>query len=583
MNIKLLLVAALTLSGSAFAQQQKFVKVFDENVQRISTPINRNYEARATIFSQVFDGPGLGQFTESHGVTSTAPHWAYRQQSSGVVVWPTTNAEFNGVYDEYLTVTNPVGIPDPGVDGDVYRLQLDMNLDYGYLNAARGAMGNLKIQLSNDNGASWTDFWFEEDATMLRNTFTSWLPDTDGSVDISPIINIPNSYRVSDFKFRVSLTGTTTGYQVVKGVSIYSVPPDFSDAITNFLFSGDIVDDFEYGRIAMSQVTPIVAGLVSTNIGFSTVNKDVTFIVRKGNTEVHSESAQIAYTLGQTDTTFLQLDYTPDEIGFYTLVSVIDNEEGQARDSVVFEVTDFYQSHSTIDDLTMITSRSELAGFVSQFGISEDVTIYGANVYLWNNTTPNQSLEVLLHRYNGTAFVTEYQGDFVVTTSDFSSNSAMRPIVITFDYNVPLVAGDFVRLEIRKGAAGTVGVLAKVGDNDNGSLIYGDFGSAGVDYYGGVGFSYGIELNFDPSLSIAKVEGMENVTVFPNPTNGIVNVSNSNNEVLTVNVTDVTGKQIASTSVFGNGSIDLSSFGAGVYVLEMTNGSSRAAQRVIVK
>ena len=586
MNVKLLFVAALTFSSGVFAQEQKVALSVDRTVQRVATGAtvaSRGQESRATIFSQVFDGPGLGQFTATHGATSTAPHWTYVETEGGATCYVTTNAQAASTFDEYLTVTDPIVIPDPAVDSDIYRLQVDMGVDYGWLNAARGGMGNLKIQLSNDNGATWTDFWFEEDATMLRNTFTSYLPNYDGIASISPIINIPNAYRVADFKFRISLTGTNTADHVVYGASVYSVPTDYSYVRTNFLYNGDIINDFEYGRIPVSQAGPMVAGLVATNEGFSTASRDVTFIVRRGNAQVHSEDVTVQYALAQCDTLFHELNYTPNEAGLYTLVAVSRGGEQDVRDSVVFEVTESILSQSMVSDLDWITSRSTLAGFVSQFAIRNNGDVYVANAYLWNNTTVSQNVLIMLHRFNGTTWVTEYTGEHTITAADLSSNGNVRPLYFEFEYSVELMAEDFVRLELRKGATGTVGILAKGGDNDNGSLIYGDFGSAGLAYYGGVGYSYGLELDFQNRASVAKVEGMENVTVYPNPTNGLVNVTNSSNDVLSINVVDVTGKQIMTTSVYGNGTVDLSSFGSGVYLLEMNNGVSRASQRVIVK
>ena len=72
---------------------------------------------------------------------------------------------------------------------------------------------------------------------------------------------------------------------------------------------------------------------------------------------------------------------------------------------------------------------------------------------------------------------------------------------------------------------------------------------------------------------------INNTSVFPNPTNGLVNIS-SQEEIIKIEVFDILGRLIKSNQ--GINSIDISNLNQGVYILKFTtrNGFSKA-QKII--
>lgn len=88
-------------------------------------------------------------------------------------------------------------------------------------------------------------------------------------------------------------------------------------------------------------------------------------------------------------------------------------------------------------------------------------------------------------------------------------------------------------------------------------------------------FSYGI-------LGTSDVE-MENLTLYPNPTNGIVNID-SVSKINNIIIYDLAGKQIRQVNVGNkNAKIDLSGFPKGTYILKIVNDKTIHTKKVLVK
>ena len=76
---------------------------------------------------------------------------------------------------------------------------------------------------------------------------------------------------------------------------------------------------------------------------------------------------------------------------------------------------------------------------------------------------------------------------------------------------------------------------------------------------------------------------MEGVSVYPNPTNGVVNISNAQGSENEIQVLDITGKVVIAKTVSTSTSFDLSQFGTGVYIVKVSNENGQLVERVVVK
>ncbi len=91
-----------------------------------------------------------------------------------------------------------------------------------------------------------------------------------------------------------------------------------------------------------------------------------------------------------------------------------------------------------------------------------------------------------------------------------------------------------------------------------------------------------IRLSSDASLSVDAVS-LEGVNVYPNPSTGLINVSNDLSVENTIVVTDLAGKIVTSKVASVATTIDLSTVGTGVYLVEVSNKNGKKVERIVVQ
>lgn len=96
-------------------------------------------------------------------------------------------------------------------------------------------------------------------------------------------------------------------------------------------------------------------------------------------------------------------------------------------------------------------------------------------------------------------------------------------------------------------------------------------------------YGSGASTNFQAGvLAVNDIDGNQ-VSVYPNPSNGIINISSkiANNNI---EVFDVTGRKVYTTHTNSTlSTIDLSSYGKGVFVVKISDGKNVTTKKVIIK
>ena len=82
--------------------------------------------------------------------------------------------------------------------------------------------------------------------------------------------------------------------------------------------------------------------------------------------------------------------------------------------------------------------------------------------------------------------------------------------------------------------------------------------------------------------SIDLEEFKQSLNIYPNPTSGIVYVSQENEDLTQVKVYTILGKEVYSNSLLNSLKIDLSSKSNGVYFIEFSNGNEKITERLIL-
>tara|TARA_B100001939_G_scaffold282210_1_gene251201 strand:- start:297 stop:1244 length:948 start_codon:yes stop_codon:yes gene_type:complete len=95
------------------------------------------------------------------------------------------------------------------------------------------------------------------------------------------------------------------------------------------------------------------------------------------------------------------------------------------------------------------------------------------------------------------------------------------------------------------------------------------------------GNAFAIQLMLGANTSVNETV-LENVSVYPNPSNGIINIKSSS-DFLDVNVFDISGKIVHNTTLNGNYSIDLSELDNGSYIIELRNSTGVYKETITIK
>lgn len=85
------------------------------------------------------------------------------------------------------------------------------------------------------------------------------------------------------------------------------------------------------------------------------------------------------------------------------------------------------------------------------------------------------------------------------------------------------------------------------------------------------------------SLSVNTPQQVFGVEVYPNPTNGLVNLSYNGTDALLVTLTDLQGRKIDGFTLLGNNTLNTAHIAKGIYLLHISNGIQTATQKLLVE
>ncbi|BDD06581.1 zinc-dependent metalloprotease [Aureibacter tunicatorum] len=171
-----------------------------------------------------------------------------------------------------------------------------------------------------------------------------------------------------------------------------------------------------------------------------------------------------------------------------------------------------------------------------------------------------------------------------------AEESEVQDQTITFDLQSTANVGD---ANIALTATATSGLDVTYTSSDesvvrieNGELVIVGVGTADVTASQAGNNDYNPAADVVRSITVTDIplgvdELSANVSVYPNPTNGVINVKSSRAEVRSIVVYNVIGEVVASTE--GNNAIDLSGRHAGVYLVHIDTAVGKVVRKVLVK
>ncbi|TNF30545.1 MAG: T9SS type A sorting domain-containing protein, partial [Bacteroidetes bacterium] len=220
---------------------------------------------------------------------------------------------------------------------------------------------------------------------------------------------------------------------------------------------------------------------------------------------------------------------------------------------------------------------------MSYYDISQTVAIMGVEILLSSATVPGGSIIVALHDtadvFADDVTIPLEQTDVIdVLQSDVDAG------VMTIMFEEPFEAEPnayFASVEMFSNSnASDIRILndLTVPQPFYSTMIY-----IPNDQVYSNGNAAAIRLITADNVGITETAVLEGVSVFPNPSEGLIQINVKDQGVYNVEVVNVLGETIYVGAMNGNTSVDLSSYTAGVYMVRVSTEKAAYTERVIVK
>ena len=497
-------------------------------------------------------------------------------------------AFFDGI--QYLLTVPPVveiqnsSITSSTIDLSLYSqpsITLSFNQRFRHFN-----YDETYVEMSQDGGSTWVysqqvNAGEPTNGTSLQNNLSLIVP-------VLPSAN-------TKIRFRWSSTSDSDDYGSGYGWMIDDVKlvEPYADEFTlTKVWTGDIVQKWDYYSTPLTQVIPMTVGAVISNMGGVSQTKVVSIEILQGTTSVYTATENITILPGVSDTLWHTSTFTPTSNGVYTVkftlpTDAINTNNTQSED---FEVTpNIYGHNFPISGTSFFgfnTVDAEI-GMGNLYEINANQQLNGINVQFATGTTVSTEVRCELWEVvdgiQGTMnFITD------VTYTVPSPLNTANPTTIAFSSPAQMEAGKLymVILKTYQDATNKLRIRSSVkGDDDFSTIGYGPFATGGVvNYFSGWGKAPYISLNFDPTIGINETSTeISGVSIYPNPSSSSVNLEMNiaTPSEVSIQVTDLSGKVVATQNLgflpLGKNqtTIQSASFNNGLYyVTILSNGTS---------
>ncbi len=628
-----LLFAGIAASG-AIAQNLTKPHSFGELAQRGPSIVKdkvslkpTQYGTKMAIWSEDFAGIGTAptstagpSFTTANGTWTTGGAdgnlWKHSfYTSSGV--WSTGLAPFASTTPEngfMLIDVDSLNTPAPATYINATGELISPVIDLTGASSAKLSMKQnfrwccntshtITISISSDNGATWgTPFSVAPASVSYNDDYQT----TTGSYDYSANITGEAAGNSIMLKFTWDGVGADNAsyFWNIDDIEISELP-DHDIAITYAYISGENNGNVEYGRTPLDQVDPnylIGAGLYNGGAN-AAINSVVTsdFVSFSSTASLASLDSDSTGAVEASEAlTFAPGVYT----GTYTVVSDGETAGTEFYNNTLsrtFEITNSSSSATTLDGsvysldgIDVYPSPTLSSIGTDSFDGGEDGFVV-ASMYHIKNATEISGIRIMLA--NGTVAGGSIYGSIKDTATfwanDMASLFSTNEAVVTaadltagyvdalFDAPVTLNPGIYY---------GAAELYSNSNLNDirilDDETVQQPWAASAIYIQGDQswtnGTASGVRLLTGGWVGIDE-NTLDGVSIFPNPSEGIINVTNDNNNSNNITVYNTLGKVVFTQSVNTSTTINLSAQGTGVYVIEVTNENGSFVERVIIK
>jgi len=584
------LSVGLFFGANAQEKTTTVVKASNEKAARNIKVANQtntpNYSTKATYLTQDFEGgtfppTGWSKVSGTNSQVTTLPEEWHTSTNgnpgSAAAVSYVSSVRYQDEYLKTPEVTLPNGPCRVGFDFNTSIYWHALTLGGDFDNA------DIKVLISTDGGTSWDAvLWQEDDLALLDASYSNdWVQFewTRALVDLT-------SYQGQDVVIGFHYDGMDGAEFLLDNVVIEDTPDNEISLLNGW--SGDIVLDFDYSMVPNEQAKQMRVGAAVKNLGGLQQTFNLTADINNGSGSVYNNVQSVTLDVAESDTIWFDSGYTPTALGTYTVSFSIPADANLTNNnkSVTQTTTDFVYAQDFTGSQIFRFDQNDVVSMGNQFLMENNATLRAADVEFETGTTADLYVEVKVWLVGANVQdLTQIAiQDYTVPASAIGSTGLITKI--PFSSPVTLNAGSIYILEVLKADAGPERMFlggSDAGDDDLSTVCFGPFGaSSAINHFVGWGFAPAIRMNFDAALGLNETP-IEGVSIYPNPSEGIINISNDKNISNKIEVFDLLGNSILSTSANTTTTIDLSTNAAGVYVVVVSNANGSVVERVSIK
>ncbi|MFL2579410.1 MAG: T9SS type A sorting domain-containing protein [Parvicellaceae bacterium] len=597
-------------------------------------PANYNTKNRSNSFwSEDFNG-GL---TTANGTWITTGIWKHSYSttngaysggtnpftsttsSNGFMLFDSDSA--NTDFSTMTMVTSPIGytgeLISPVIDlsGQPSAL-LTLEQDFRFCCSNSHTM---QLSVSTDSGTTWGNPYDLSFGLAVNTAYSSSNSGYYSFVNISS--EAANQSNVK-LKFTWNDPGLANShyYWALDDIGIELLPDNDIKNESSWIY-GQSTNFAEYGRTPLSQMDPNwVVGCQVSNIGFldqDSVTLDVDFGSFSTSAIYDENNDGNPDILSADSTKIIQIDISPSLSsgiyqGTFTLTSDGDQSGGitftnntQLRN---FEITNDIYSLDGIDNhpsgleflgslgTNSFTDAPDGLVCATYYPVKQEEILNSVRVLITNSTVAQS--EVILYILDSLSFTSGlfsnsiYTSDlYTVTAMDVSlgyidipvtNNIGWDPITNTSTWeNVTLgIGGYYAAIELY--SSGNTYDIRIIDDR----TVDQPFWSSAIWFPGDQAYTNGnafaIRMNFGASVGINE-NVTNNVSIYPNPTSHVLNISTNSNDLSELIIKDITGKIVFNQNFNTNITVNTENYAKGIYLIDVKNNHGTVSKKITIQ
>lgn len=591
-------ILAVAFAGTASAQIAKqstknAVNKFN-TISEVPAKATVNEVKGITLWSNDFSNPADWTITNA-GSTGTPPHagaggeWTISTNASAGPVAALNPAAFTSVANGYAIINSDAAGASATQNATIVtassiNLSTNPNVSLVFQQTHRRYLESTYVIVSNDNGATWTEF--EVNGTMA--TSTNAPNPQQVQVNISSVAGGQAAVKIG-FKY----IGAYDWFWAVDDVKITQT--DDYDLSLNGMYwgtEGPWGARLPYYKMPVDQIAPVQFGGIIQNIGAATQN-DIAFTINNGT--YSASSALDTLAPNALDTLNATTDFTPTTVGTYNFVaravsSATDADTTNNKiTSLAFDVSNFVYQRDRGTYVSGSFNQGEGFEVGNVFDIVADANIYSLNVFLHPNTNPGAEIYATIYDIDpatGDFIYAAGSASHVVTAAEVGTEidlplSSAFPVVAGTPYLV--VVGSF-----GDGGATDDLVVGTAGNSEAQTSFYFDMTDQTWYYTSSTPM---VRIDFQDNASIDENAAAFDVVMYPNPATEVTTLSFNlkNNAAVNVIVTDLTGKTVAANAltnaIAGKNSVEINTaeMAAGVYTVSFVANNTTVTKKLVVR